>query len=80
MNALARLRQWYDRLRFAWFSATPNGARELVANYEAVDDACDTMKAALAALEDGDTEEAAKLLELGIESTHGHIETLKGLM
>ena len=77
---LAKLMAWWDRMRFAFWSATPNGARELVATYEAIDDACDSMKAALAAIEDGDVEEAAKLLVLGIESTHGHIETLKGLM
>lgn len=77
---MKRLLAWWDRLRYEWWALTPNGARELVANYEAVDDACDTMKAALTALEDGDTDEAQKLLVLGIESTHGHIETLKGLM
>lgn len=80
MKLIARLRQWFDRLRFEWYQATPNGCEELVATYQAIDDAADSMKAALRALEDGDTEEAEKLLVLGIESTHGHIETLKGLL
>lgn len=72
-----------DRLRTGMFdlwAATPNGNARLVAFHDAVIDADDTLEAVLSALDDGDGDEARRLLALGRESLAPRIKELKELL
>lgn len=80
---MKRLLAFVDRLRTAMFdlwAATPNGNARLVAFHDAVIDADDTLEAVLRALDDGDGDEARRLLGYGRESLKSRIEELKGML
>lgn len=77
---LAALFARLDNERMDAYAETGNGSARLVAFHDAVIDADDTMQAADAALDEGDVDEARKLLQLGRESLADRITELKELL
>jgi hypothetical protein len=75
-----KLVQAADKRKFDAYARTPNGSARLIAFHDAVADADDTLAAIMAALGDGDVDEARTLAKLGRESLAGHIAELKGLL
>jgi len=62
------------------YAETGNGSARLVAFHDAVIDADDTLQAVDAALDEGDVDEARKLLQLGRDSLADRITELKELL
>lgn len=78
-DQLVQAMQLRDRETFRALRA-PNGCVELVAFYDAVVDADDTLEAVDRAIVDGDLEQARALLELGRESLVERINELRELL
>jgi hypothetical protein len=80
---LAKLAAWLDRERTARYlrrTDTPNGDTKLVALYQSLDDADDSLADVDRALRDGDIEEARSLIHMGRESIAAHIAELRELL
>lgn len=77
---LVRLLNWIDAVRFDLWAARPNGSQRLQAIHQCVLDAADSLEAVCRALDDGDTEEAKRLLALAHDSLSDHLNELKGLL
>lgn len=79
-NLLSRVIARLDQREFDKWADTPNGSARLVAFHDAVLDADDTLQAIGAALNDGDTVEAHRLVVLGRDSLIERIAELKELL
>lgn len=79
-DSYSRVLAWIDRLRWAFWLRFNNGSAQLHAAYEAVDDVNDCLEAIASAIEDGDGDEALRLIEISKQSISDHIQTLKGLL
>lgn len=77
---LKKAQRQIDREGFNAWADTPNGSARLQAIYQAVADVDDTLEAINGAIDDGDTDEAQRLIALGSDSLAEHIAELKGLL
>lgn len=80
MTLYERLLAWLDRMRWQWWLRFNNGSGQLQSAYEAVDDVADCLDVIASAVEDGDGDEALRLIKISHERIADHVATLKGLL